>query len=159
MEMMQIKFKINNEINNYYGDLRKSLVDVLREQYRLTGTKAPCNEGYCGACTVLIDGEPAVACLTAIGTLDGKEIITIEGISIDGELNSVQAAFEDFDVVQCGMCFPGIVITITHLLKKNCKPNRDDVKLALTGNLCRCTGYERIIDAVMSIDSNKRTLS
>lgn len=155
---MQIKFKINNEINNYYGDLRKSLVDVLREQYRLTGTKAPCDEGYCGACTVLIDGEPAVACLTAIGTLDGKEIITIEGISIDGGLNSVQAAFEEFDVVQCGMCFPGIIISITHLLRNNCNPTRDDVKLALTGNLCRCTGYERIIDAVMSIDSNKRTL-
>jgi|TARA_B100000123_G_scaffold255597_1_gene218120 carbon-monoxide dehydrogenase small subunit len=156
--MMQIKFKINNEINNYYGDLRKSLVDVLREQYRLTGTKAPCDEGYCGACTVLIDGEPAIACLTAIGTLDGKEIITIEGISIDGGLNSVQAAFEEFDVVQCGMCFPGIIISITHLLRNNCNPTRDDVKLALTGNLCRCTGYERIIDAVMSIDSNKRTL-
>ena len=156
--MMQIKFKINNEINNYYGDLRKSLVDVLREQYRLTGTKAPCDEGYCGACTVLIDGEPAIACLTAIGTLEGKEIITIEGISIDGGLNSVQAAFEEFDVVQCGMCFPGIIISITHLLRNNCNPTRDDVKLALTGNLCRCTGYERIIDAVMSIDSNKRTL-
>ena len=155
---MQIKFKINNEINNYYGDLRKSLVDVLREQYRLTGTKAPCDEGYCGACTVLIDGEPAIACLTAIGTLDGKEIITIEGISIDGGLNSVQAAFEEFDVVQCGMCFPGIIISITHLLRNNCNPTRDDVKLALTGNLCRCTGYERIIDAVMSIDSNERTL-
>lgn len=155
---MQIKFKINNEINNYSGDLRKSLVDVLREQYRLTGTKVPCDEGYCGACTVLIDGEPAVACLTAIGTLDGKEIITIEGIAIDGGLNSVQAAFEEFDVVQCGMCFPGIVISITHLLRNNCNPTRDDVKLALTGNLCRCTGYERIIDAVMSIDSNKRAL-
>jgi len=156
--MMQIKFKINNEMNNYSGDLRKSLVDVLREQYRLTGTKVPCDEGYCGACTVLIDGEPAVACLTAIGTLDGKEIITIEGIAIDGGLNSVQAAFEEFDVVQCGMCFPGIVISITHLLRNNCNPTRDDVKLALTGNLCRCTGYERIIDAVMSIDSNKRAL-
>lgn len=156
--MMQIKFKINNEINNYYGDLRKSLVDVLREQYRLTGTKAPCDEGYCGACTVLIDGEPAIACLTAIGTLEGKEIITIEGISVDGGLNSVQAAFEEFDVVQCGMCFPGIIISITHLLRNNCNPTRDDVKLALTGNLCRCTGYERIIDAVMSIDSNERTL-
>lgn len=155
---MQIKFKINNEMNNYSGDLRKSLVDVLREQYRLTGTKVPCDEGYCGACTVLIDGEPAVACLTAIGTLDGKEIITIEGIAIDGGLNSVQAAFEEFDVVQCGMCFPGIVISITHLLRNNCNPTRDDVKLALTGNLCRCTGYERIIDAVMSIDSNKRAL-
>ena len=155
---MQIKFKINNEMNNYSGDLRKSLVDVLREQYRLTGTKVPCDEGYCGACTVLIDGEPAVACLTAIGTLDGKEIITIEGIAIDGGLNSVQAAFEKFDVVQCGMCFPGIVISITHLLRNNCNPTRDDVKLALTGNLCRCTGYERIIDAVMSIDSNKRAL-
>ena len=155
---MQIKFKINNEINNYYGDLRKSLVDVLREQYRLTGTKAPCDEGYCGACTVLIDGAPAIACLTAIGTLEGKEIITIEGISVDGGLNSVQAAFEEFDVVQCGMCFPGIIISITHLLRNNCNPTRDDVKLALTGNLCRCTGYERIIDAVMSIDSNERTL-
>ena len=107
---------------------------------------------------MLIDGEPAIACLTAIGTLDGKEIITIEGISIDGGLNSVQAAFEEFDVVQCGMCFPGIIISITHLLRNNCNPTRDDVKLALTGNLCRCTGYERIIDAVMSIDSKKRTL-
>ena len=124
----------------------------------MTGTKAPCDEGYRGACTVLIAGEPAIACLTAIGTLDGKEIITIEGISIDGGLNSVQAAFEEFDVVQCGMCFPGIIISITHLLRNNCNPTRDDVKLALTGNLCRCTGYERIIDAVMSIDSNKRTL-
>ena len=151
---MGVRLRINDEVFEFHGDPRTSLLNALRDTFRLTGSKAACTEGFCGSCTVLIDGEPAVACLKAVGTLEGKEITTIEGAATGGELNPVQQAFEDHDVVQCGMCFPGMVMTFTHLLKLNPKPSRDEVKSAMTGNICRCTGYERIIDAVMSIQAD-----
>jgi len=153
---MGIRLKINDEIHEFHGDPRTSLLNTLRDTFRLTGSKTPCTEGFCGACTVFIDGEPAVACLIAVGTLEGKKITTIEGVATDGQLNPVQQAFEDHDVVQCGMCFPGMVMTITHLMKNNPKPTRDEVKSAMTGNICRCTGYERIVDAVMSVQAGGR---
>jgi carbon-monoxide dehydrogenase small subunit len=147
---MITKLTINGEIYDYSGDPRSSLVNVLRETFHMTGSKAVCMEGFCGACNVLIDGEPVVSCLKAIGTLSGNEITTIEGMAKNG-LNPVQKAFEEYDVVQCGMCFPGIIITITYLLSHNPNPTREEVKSAMIGNICRCTGYERIVDAVMSI--------
>jgi carbon-monoxide dehydrogenase small subunit len=127
------------------------LVDVLRETLLLTGAKAVCREGFCGACTVLIDGVPTPSCLKPAGLSEGVEITSIEGFGIEGDLTELQQALEDNDVVQCGMCFPGMVVTLTPFLAANPDPTRDEVKQALVGNICRCTGYERIIDAVLSI--------
>lgn len=148
---MSVTLQINGQTRVFSGDPRTPLVDFLRGPLRLTGTKAVCGEGFCGACTVLIDGAPVQACLRPVGMLDGAEITTIEGLSAPDTLNPVQQAFIEHDVVQCGMCFPGMVITLSDFLKHNTAPTRDDVKAALTGNLCRCTGYERIIDAVVAV--------
>ena len=148
---MTVSFTLNGRARSFSGDPRASLLEVLRDTYRLTGAKEVCGEGFCGACMVRIDGHPATACLVPMGTLEGSDLRTIEGIGTEAELNPVQQAFVDFDVVQCGMCFPGMVMTLTHFMKDNPQPTREDVKSALTGNICRCTGYERIIDAVMSL--------
>lgn len=148
---MSVTLKVNGQTRVFHGDPRTPLVDVLRSALRLTGTKVVCGEGFCGACTVMIDGAPVPACLRPVGMLAGAEITTVEGLSTPEALNPVQQAFIDHDVVQCGMCFPGMVVTLTDFLRRNTAPTRDEVKVALTGNLCRCTGYERIIDAVMAI--------
>jgi len=152
---MAVSFTLNGKPRGFSGDPRTSLLDVLRSEFHLTGAKDVCGEGFCGACIVHIDGEPKVSCLQPVGALDGVEIVTIEGIGDVETLNPVQQAFVDHDVVQCGMCFPGMVMTLTHFLERNSKPSRDDVKSALAGNICRCTGYERIIDAVMSQHNRK----
>ncbi|MGE6743725.1 (2Fe-2S)-binding protein [Allorhizobium pseudoryzae] len=148
---MTVELTINGEVREFAVDPRKPLIDVLRDDCRLTGAKSVCREGFCGACTVHIDGEPVPSCLRPVGLLEGREIVTIEGLAPFETPNPVQEAFLDHDVVQCGMCFPGMVVTLTHLLDANPTPTRDDVKAALVGNICRCTGYERIIDAVMSV--------
>lgn len=148
---MTIELTINGEVRDLVVDPRKPLIDVLRDDCRLTGAKAVCREGFCGACTVLVDGEPVPSCLRPAGLLAGSEIVTIEGLAPFETPNPVQKAFLDHDVVQCGMCFPGMVITLTAFLEINPVPTRDEIKTALVGNICRCTGYERIIDAVMSI--------
>lgn len=148
---MTVSFTLNGRARTYAGDPRSSLLEVLRETYRLTGAKDVCGEGFCGACMVQIDGMPTTACLVPVGTLEGADLRSIEGVGTEEQLNPVQQAFIDFDVVQCGMCFPGMVMTLTHFLQDNPQPTREDVKSALTGNICRCTGYERIIDAVMSL--------
>ena len=148
---MRIEFTINGELQDFAVDPRKPLIDVLRDDCRLTGAKSVCREGFCGACTVLVDGQPVPSCLRPVGLLGGSEIVTIEGLAPLEAPNAVQQAFLDHDVVQCGMCFPGMVMTLTALLEINSAPTRAEIKTALTGNVCRCTGYERIIDAVMSI--------
>ena len=152
---MSVTLQVNGQTRVFSGDPRTPLVEVLRGPLRLTGTKSVCGEGFCGACTVLIDGAPVPACLRPVGMLEGAEIITIEGLSSPETLNPVQQAFIDHDVVQCGMCFPGMVVTLSDLLKANTAPSRAEVKAALTGNLCRCTGYERIIDAVLSLSTTE----
>jgi len=151
---MTVAFKVNGQARRFEGDPRTPLLDVLRDALRLTGTKDVCREGFCGACTVMIDGQAVPACLRPVGLLAGAEITTIEGMAPPEGLNPVQQAFIDHDVVQCGMCFPGMVITLTDLLNRNTAPTRAQVKAALSGNLCRCTGYERLIDAVMSLSTN-----
>ncbi|MEH6526828.1 MAG: (2Fe-2S)-binding protein [Sneathiella sp.] len=156
---MIINLTINGDTRNYHGDPRSSLLEVLRKHFHLTGAKAVCNEGFCGACTVHVNGSPIMSCLQPIGVLDGADVTTIEGIASMDELNIVQQAFEDFDVVQCGMCFPGMVMSLSAFLKKNPNPSRDEIKFAMTGNICRCTGYERIIDALMSLQSLEQTPS
>jgi len=142
---------INGEERSLTCDPRTPLVDVLRNELRLTGTKNVCREGYCGACSVHVDDKPMSSCLLPVGTLEGRNIVTIEGISQGDKLDAIQQAFIDLDVVQCGMCFPGMVMTLRAFLRDTQSPSRDAVKFALVGNVCRCTGYERIIDAVMSV--------
>lgn len=153
---MSIELTINGEVRDFAVDPRKPLIDVLRDDCRLTGAKSVCREGFCGACTVHIDGEPVPSCLRPVGLLEGSHIVTIEGLAPFDVPNPVQQAFLDHDVVQCGMCFPGMVMTLTRFLETNPAPTRDEIKTALVGNVCRCTGYERIIDAVMSFNEIRK---
>lgn len=148
---MTIELTVNGETRRLAADPRTPLLDVLRDDLRLTGAKAVCREGFCGACTVHLDGEPVPACLLPVGTLAGREIVTIEGLTPPGTLSPVQQAFVDHDVVQCGMCFPGMVMVLSKFLEQNPTPDRAQVKAAMVGNTCRCTGYERIVDAVLSL--------
>ena len=148
---MAVTLTINGEDRQLAVDPRTPLIDVLRDTLRLTGAKSVCREGFCGACMVHIDGEPVPACLRPVGMLEGCAITTIEGMATPDTPNALQQALLDHDVVQCGMCFPGMVMTLTDLLRKNTGPTRDEVKAALVGNMCRCTGYERIVDAVLSL--------
>ena len=127
------------------------LLDVLREDLRLTGSKEGCGEGECGACTVLIDGIPVNACLIPVVQAEGTTITTVEGIGPDGDLDPVQRTFIDLGATQCGICTPGFIVTARALLDNNPNPSRRDIREALAGNLCRCTGYQKIIDAVVEV--------
>ena len=124
------------------------LLDVLREDLRCTGPKEGCGEGECGACTVLIDGLAVNSCLVPIFQVQGAQIVTVEGLAIDGKLSALQEAFVRCGAAQCGICTPGFVVTAHALLQHTPHPSREQVRDALSGNLCRCTGYQKIIDAV-----------
>ena len=124
------------------------LLDILREQLNLTGAKRGCNEGECGACTVLIDGEPVASCIYPAIKATGKNVITIEGLGDENNLHPVQQAFLEAGAVQCGFCTPGMILSAKSLLDKSPNPSENEVKVALSGNLCRCTGYSKIIAAV-----------
>ncbi|MDR3495764.1 MAG: (2Fe-2S)-binding protein [Ancalomicrobiaceae bacterium] len=147
---MPTKFRVNNEDRLTFVDPMTPLIDVLREELNLTGAKAVCREGVCGACTVLLDGKPVMSCLLPIGLAAGSEVRTVETLAVSDGLSLLQRAMVAHDAVQCGMCFPGMMVTLTDLLDRVPDASRDDIKTALTGNICRCTGYERIIDAVAS---------
>ena len=131
-----------------------TLLHALREKLGFTGTKNGCEAGECGACTVLVDGEPMNSCLVLAVELDGKEITTIEGLAENGQLTPLQQAFADLNAVQCGYCTPGMLMAATALLNRNPHPSETDIQEALIGNLCRCTGYQRIIDAVLQASRN-----
>ncbi|MGI0053912.1 MAG: (2Fe-2S)-binding protein [Thermoplasmata archaeon] len=126
------------------------LLDLLREDLRLTGTKRGCDLGTCGCCTVLIDGRPTLSCLTLALFAEGREVTTIEGLTPETGLSSVQRAFVDHGATQCGFCTPGFIVTASALLRERPHPTRDEVVRALGGNLCRCTGYTKIIEAVVA---------
>jgi len=127
---------------------RVTLADVLRDQLGLTGTKIGCGVGKCGACTVIMNGEPVTSCTTLAKKADGAEILTIEGLSANGELHPVQEAFVVSGAIQCGFCTPGLVMRVHHLLSAGADPDEEETKEALRKHLCRCTGYEAILDAV-----------
>jgi carbon-monoxide dehydrogenase small subunit len=127
-----------------------TLIEVLRDQLGLTGTKHGCGIGLCGACTVLVEGKPILACLTLAITVREKNILTVEGLAKGGKLHPIQKAFVDYGAVQCGFCTPGMVLSAKALLDKNPSPTKEEVKVALSGNLCRCTGYAKIINAVLA---------
>ena len=134
---------------------RRTLLDTLRETLALIGTKKVCDEGTCGACTVLVDGRPVYSCMTFAVACEGMTIETIEGISKDGELHPVQRAFIDADAFQCGFCTPGQIMSIVALLRENAGPTEDDVRRAVAGNLCRCGAYTNIVKAGVSAGRRK----
>lgn len=128
----------------------RSLLDVVREDLNLTGIKKGCDKGDCGACTVLLNGKPVNSCMVLAVQADGKEITTIEGVARDGKLDPIQVAFIKHGAVQCGFCTPGMILTAWALLRENREPMREEIQKAISGNLCRCTGYVQIIDAIQS---------
>ena len=128
-----------------------TLLRLLREELALTGTKNGCEAGECGACTVLLDGEPVNSCMVLAVEVDGHEVTTVEGLAEDGRLSALQQAFVDHNAVQCGFCTPGMLVSSHALLERNPDPSEQEIKEALVGNLCRCTGYVRIIDAVKAV--------
>lgn len=143
-----ISLTINGETHEVPVEPQTTLIEVLREHLSLTGTKEACGTGECGSCTVLINGKPNLSCLTLALECQEQEIVTIEGLHRGGELTSVQKAFLDCGAVQCGFCTPGMVLSTTALLEENSSPSEEQIKKALQGHLCRCTGYNKIIEAV-----------
>jgi aerobic carbon-monoxide dehydrogenase small subunit len=143
----KISFVLNNKPEEAVVGPGELLVDVLRERFRLTGTKIGCGIGECGACTVLVDGKPVNSCLVFAITVDGKEVITVEGLGQE-KLHLLQEAFISEGAVQCGYCTPGMLLSAKALLDKNVRPSEDEIKRAISGNICRCTGYQRIVAAI-----------
>lgn len=146
---MLLTFRLNGRPVEVDVPPGRRLLDLLREDLGLTGTKEGCGEGECGACTVLVDGKPRLSCLTAAIQVEGKEVLTIEGLAKDGKLHPLQKAFIETAGVQCGFCTPGFIMAAYALLLVNPKPTRQEVREWLSGNLCRCTGYEQIVEAVL----------
>jgi len=144
----QIRFNLNGEATDVAFAPYKTLLEVLREDLGLTGTKHGCELGECGACAVLLDGKPVLSCLVLGLECDDREVETVEGLASDGKLHPLQDAFADLGAAQCGYCTPGILVTAKALLEENPHPNRDQIRQALSGNLCRCTGYLQIFEAV-----------
>jgi len=146
--MAKLDFTVNEERVSIDVADRARLVDVLRETLGLTGTKEGCGVGECGACTVIVNGKAVCSCITLAAGLNGAEVITIEGVSKNGELDVIQQAILDHHALQCGFCTPGIVMSAKALLDSNPNPTTQEIQEAIAGNLCRCTGYQQVIDAV-----------
>jgi len=144
----QITLRVNGETRDVVVPVHKTLLEVLREDLSLTGTKHGCELGECGTCTVLVDGVPVLSCLALPVELQGREIKTVEGMADNGRLHPLQQAFAELGAAQCGYCTPGILLTAEALLAGNTAPTRDEVRETLAGNLCRCTGYTKILEAV-----------
>ena len=149
MEKTRVRLRVNGRDIEIDVDPLATLLDVLREQLGLVGTKKGCDAGDCGACTVIMGGKAILSCLTPVLQTAGKEIITVEGLAQDGKLHPLQEAFIECGAVQCGFCTPGMLLSARALLDQNPTPTREEVKVAISGNLCRCTGYKKIIDAIM----------
>jgi len=145
-----VAFSVNGVDNRLEVDSGETLLRTLRDRLYLTGTKEGCVEGECGACTVLVDGKPVDSCILATAALEGRRVLTVEGLSMDGKLSSLQQEFINHGAVQCGFCTPGILMTLTALLDENPSPVPSEVREALVGNICRCTGYRQIVDAVVA---------
>jgi aerobic-type carbon monoxide dehydrogenase small subunit (CoxS/CutS family) len=150
MKQEEIRLKVNGTDYQVTIDPRRTLVEVLRENLGLTGTKKSCNEGNCGACTILMDGRPVASCLVLAIDAQGKEILTIEGLSEGQKLHPIQEAFLKHGAIQCGFCTPGMVMSAKALLDENLEPTRTEIRKAISGNLCRCTGYQHIVDSIMA---------
>ena len=145
-----MRFTLNGRAVSFEGSGARRLLDVLREDLGATGTKEGCGEGECGACSVLVDGEVVDSCLIAVGQVEGRIVTTVEGLADGGRLTALQQAFIDHGAAQCGICTPGMLLAAHALLQRSTRLSADAVREGLAGNLCRCTGYTKIIDAVVS---------
>ena len=155
-----LQFTLNGKLQRVSTDPRRTLLEVLREDLDLTGTKYGCGEGQCRACTVLLDGTPVRSCLTEITEVEGRKVETIEGLARDGDLHPIQQAFLKEGAMQCGYCVPGMILTTVGLLKRNPTPTQAQIIEALNGNICRCCGYVNIVKAVeRAAQSSKEAIS
>ena len=150
MKKVELTLTVNGEAYEVLIDAHRTLLEVLRETLGFTGTKKSCNEGECGACTVIMDGKPVASCLVLALDAQGKEILTIEGLAQGEQLHPLQVAFVRQGGIQCGFCTPGMIMSAKALLDRNPRPTATEVRRAISGNLCRCTGYQQIVDAVMT---------
>lgn len=150
--MAKIKLSVNGKVLELSVNPQQTLVDAIREDIELTGTKKGCGTGDCGACTVLLDGKPVNSCLVFAIEADGREVTTIEGLKSGDELHPLQKAFIEHGAVQCGFCTSGMIISAEALLRQTPNPTEEQAKVAVSGNLCRCTGYQKIIEAITSVD-------
>ena len=149
MEKQIIQLTVNGEEYEVVAAPNQTLLEVLREDLYLTGTKEGCGEGACGTCTVLLDGKPIRSCLTLAVEVQGKEVTTIEGLALMGALHPVQKAFVEYGAIQCGFCSPGMILTTKALLDENPSPTEQEARQAISGNVCRCTGYAKIVEAML----------
>ncbi len=146
-----LSFVLNGSPVDVIATPTETLLDVLREKLGVTGPKRGCDDGDCGTCTVLIDGEPVRSCLTIALTVEGKEVLSVEGLSTDGEMHPLQRAFYEHGAFQCGFCTPGMLMSAKALLDENPNPSRDEIRIYMSGNLCRCGSYEEIVDAIQAV--------
>ena len=153
----KIRLIVNEQKYELLLEPGKTLLDVLRDELGLTGTKRGCDSGECGSCTVLLEGKPILSCMTLACEVEGKKIQTIEGLARDGELHPVQKAFVEYGGIQCGFCTSGMVLSAVALLEGNPNPTTDEIKKAISGNLCRCTGYVQIIESIHQAARNYET--
>jgi aerobic carbon-monoxide dehydrogenase small subunit len=144
----EIEFTLNDEVVSVNVPVHRTLLEVLREDLFLTGTKEGCDAGECGACTVMVDGKPVNSCLTLAVEVDGKNVLTVEGLAKNGELHPLQQAFLDVGAVQCGYCTPGMLMSAKYVLDEMTEPTEEQIRTAIEGNICRCTGYDRIVKAI-----------
>jgi len=155
MEEMEMKTLITLKINDRARELavepNRTLLDVLRHDLELTGTKRGCDLGECGSCTVILNGKLVNSCLVLAVQANGAEILTIEGLAGPSGLHPLQQAFVEKGAIQCGFCTPGMILSASNLLQKNRKPSEEEIRTALSGNLCRCTGYQKIVEAIQSV--------
>lgn len=147
---------VNAEEHTVLADTRDTLLDLLRDRIGLTGTKEGCGNGNCGSCTVIVDGAAVNACLVLAREAPGRDIVTIEGLSLGGKLHPIQQALVEHGGTQCGFCTPGVVLSAKVLLDSNPNPTTHDVRHAIAGNICRCTGYDKIVDAVMAAAATRQ---
>lgn len=152
---MRVSIAVNGKETSAEVETRLLLVHYLRDVLGLTGTNVGCDTSQCGSCTVLVDGEAVKACTVLAVQADGAEVTTIEGLATNGELHPIQQAFWDHHGLQCGFCTPGMIMTATEILKKNPRASEEDVRHGLEGNICRCTGYENIVKAIVAAESAK----
>jgi carbon-monoxide dehydrogenase small subunit len=143
-----LRLRVNGEVHQVATEINKTLLEVLREDMNLTGTKHGCELGECGTCAVLVDGQPVLSCLMLGVEAVDRDVVTVEGLTQNGKVHPFQKAFADLGAAQCGYCIPGILLTAKALLDEKSQPTRDEIRQALSGNLCRCTGYTKILQAV-----------
>jgi len=151
-----VRLTVNKEVHEVAISVNRTLLEVLREELLLTGTKESCGQGACGSCTVLLDGLPVRSCLLLAVEAEGHNITTIEGLSLGEKLHPVQDAFIENHAIQCGFCSPGMILTASALLEKNPTPTEEEIRQALAGNICRCTGYAKIVAAVKALADSRR---